>query len=108
MGMYFDGGTRHDSTEAGVVLAYPKKHILLYSFELTRLCSNNMVQYQALVLDTQMAIEMGSEDLDVYNDSQLVIKHLLEEYKVKKEDLVLYHKQSLQILIHICQVVIHS
>jgi len=31
-----------------------------------------------------MAIEMGIKDLDIYGDSQLVIKQLLEEYEVKK------------------------
>jgi len=37
-----------------------------------------------------MALEIGIKALDVYGDSQLVI-NLLEEYDVKKEDLVSYH-----------------
>jgi len=43
-----------------------------------------------------MALEMGIKDLDVY--SQLVINQLLEEYEVKKKDLVSYHIQARQIL----------
>ena len=42
-----------------------------------------------------MATEMGIKDLDIYGDSQLVIKQLLEEYEVKKDDLVSYHKYAL-------------
>ena len=38
-----------------------------------QLCSNNMAEYQALILGLQMALEMGVKDLDVYGDSQLVI-----------------------------------
>ena len=45
-----------------------------------------------------MAIEMGIKDLDIYGDSQLVIKQLLEEYEVKKDDLVSYHKYALRLL----------
>jgi len=41
-----------------------------------------------------MAIEIGITDLNIYDDSQLVINQLLDEYKVKKEDLVPYHRQA--------------
>jgi len=37
-----------------------------------------------------MAIEMGIRDLNIYGDSQLVINQPLDEYKVRKEDLVLF------------------
>jgi len=96
--MYFDGATRQDGTRAGVVLVSPEKHMLPYTFVVTQLCSNNMGGYQALIFGLQMALDMGIKDMDVYGDSQLVINQLLEEYKVKKEDLVSYHTQARQIL----------
>ena len=96
--MYFDGAARQDGAGAGVVLISPEKHILLYSFALTQLCSNNMAEYQALILGSQMAVEIGIRDLDVYVDSKLVISQLLEEYEIKKKDLIPYHTQALQIL----------
>ena len=57
-----------------------------------------MAEYQALILGLQMAIELGIKDVYVYGDSQLVISQLLDEYGVKKEDLVPYHRHALQIL----------
>ena len=63
--MYFDGAARQDGAGAGVVLISPKKHIIPYSFALTQLCSNNMAEYQALILGLQMAVEIGIKDLDV-------------------------------------------
>jgi len=93
--MYFDEAARCDGAGAGVVFVSPEKHILLCSFVLTKLCSNNVAEYQALNLDLQMAIRMGIKDLNIYGDSQLIINQLIEEYKVKKEDLVLYHKHAL-------------
>ena len=46
----------------------------------------------------EMAIEMGIIDLNVYGDSQLVINQLLDQYEVKKKDLVPCHRQALRLL----------
>uniref|UniRef100_A0A803N616 RNase H type-1 domain-containing protein n=1 Tax=Chenopodium quinoa TaxID=63459 RepID=A0A803N616_CHEQI len=67
--MYLDGAARQDGAGAGVVFVSPEKHILPYSFVLTQLCSNNMAEYQALIMGLQMAVKMGIQDLDVYGDS---------------------------------------
>jgi len=40
-----------------------EKHILPYSFILINLCSNNVDQYQALILGLEMTIGMGIKDL---------------------------------------------
>jgi len=71
--MFFDGAERRDGAGVGVVLVSPERHILPYSFVLVDLFSNNVAEYQALILGLQMAIRMGIKDLDVYGDSQLVI-----------------------------------
>jgi len=59
------------------VFVSSEKHVLTYSFLLTQLCSNNMAEYQALIIGLYMAIEMGIKDVDIYSDSLLVIKQLL-------------------------------
>uniref|UniRef100_A0A803N2Y1 RNase H type-1 domain-containing protein n=2 Tax=Chenopodium quinoa TaxID=63459 RepID=A0A803N2Y1_CHEQI len=96
--MYFDGAARQDDAGAGVVFVSPEKHVLPYSFVLTQLCSNNMAEYQALIMGLQMAVEMGIQDLDVYEDSQLVVSQLFGKYKVKNEDLIPYHKHASRLL----------
>ncbi|XP_021747640.1 uncharacterized protein LOC110713503 [Chenopodium quinoa] len=96
--MYFDEAPRQDGAGAGVVFVSLEKHVLPYSFMLTQLCSNNMAEYQALIMGLQMAVEMEIQDLDVYGDSQLVISQLLGEYEVNKEDLITYHKHALRLL----------
>jgi len=96
--MFFDGVMQRDGAGAGIVLVSPKKHILPYSFILVDLFSNNVAEYQPLILGFQMAIGMGIKDLDVYGDSQLVINQLLEEFEVKKDDLIPHHKNVLQLL----------
>ncbi|XP_056685850.1 uncharacterized protein [Spinacia oleracea] len=96
--MYFDGVARQDGAGAGVVFLSPEKHVLAYSFVLTQLCSNNMAEYQALILGLQMAVELGLKDLDIYGDSQLVISQLLGEYEVKKEDLIPHRRYATKLL----------
>ena len=93
--MFFDGGARQDGAVAGVVLVSPEMHILPYSFVLVDLCSNNVAEYQVLILGLQMAIGMRIKDLDVYGDSQLVINKLLEEFEVKKDDLIPHRQKAL-------------
>ncbi|XP_074300798.1 uncharacterized protein LOC141632120 [Silene latifolia] len=96
--MYFDGAARQDGAGAGVVFVTPQNHLMPYAFTLTQLCTNNMAEYQALILGLQMAIEIGVRDMDIYGDSKLVVNQVLGEYEVKKEDLIPYHQQALQLL----------
>ncbi|XP_074300127.1 uncharacterized protein LOC141631342 [Silene latifolia] len=96
--MYFDGAARQDGAGAGVVFVTLQNHLMPYAFTLTQLCTNNMAEYQALILGLQMAIEIGVRDMDIYGDSKLVVNQVLGEYEVKKEDLIPYHQRALQLL----------
>ena len=83
---------------AGVVFVSPQRQILLYSFLLSKLYSNNVTEYQALIIGLQMAIEMGIAQLEIFGDSKLIINQILEQYDIKKEDLVLYCKYGKKLL----------
>ncbi|KAM1462601.1 hypothetical protein ACFX1Q_046629 [Malus domestica] len=62
------------------------------------LCSNNVVEYQALILGLQMAINMEIAALEIYSDSKLIINQLLTEYEVRKDDLIPYFRLATQLL----------
>ncbi|CAM9002129.1 unnamed protein product [Rhodiola kirilowii] len=94
--MFFDGAARRDG--AGVVFVSPENHLLPFSFTLTQLCSNNMAEYQALLLGLQMARQIRIDEMDIYGDSQLVINQVLGEYEVRKDDLIPYHRHATQLL----------
>ncbi|KAM2547428.1 hypothetical protein TB1_018738 [Malus domestica] len=96
--MFFDGSTRADETGARVVFMSPQWQTLPYSFQLSELCSNNVVEYQALIIGLQMAINMGITALEVFGDSKLIINQLLTEYEVRKDDLVPYFRLETQLL----------
>ncbi|CAM8984212.1 unnamed protein product [Rhodiola kirilowii] len=96
--MFFDGAARSDGAGAGVVFVSPENHLLPFSFTLTQLCSNNMAEYQALLLGLQMARQIRIDKMDIYGDSQLVINQVLGEYEVRKDDLIPYHRHATQLL----------
>ncbi|KAL0539474.1 hypothetical protein IC582_023686 [Cucumis melo] len=75
--MYFDGITRRSGAGAGIVLISPEKHMLPYSFALAELCSNNVAEYQALIIGLQMALEIGVSFIEIYGNSKLIINQLL-------------------------------
>ncbi|KAM1179957.1 hypothetical protein ACFX2G_019468 [Malus domestica] len=72
--------------------------MLPYSFQLNALCSNNVAEYQALIIRLQMAINMEITTLEVYGDSKPKINQLLTEYEVRKDDLVPYFWLAIQLL----------
>ena len=76
----------------------PQRQILLYLFSLSELYSNNVAEYQALIIGLQIAIEMGISQLEIFGDSKLVINQILEQYDVKKEDLIPYCKYEKKLL----------
>ena len=89
--MYFDGATHRYGAGAGVVFVTPQEEVIPYSFTLINHCSNNVAEYQALILGLEMAVDMKQLQLQVFGDSQLVIKHLLGSYEVRNPELRPYH-----------------
>ncbi|XP_060211829.1 uncharacterized protein LOC132639399 [Lycium barbarum] len=89
--MYFDGAAQCDGAGAGVVFVTPQGEVLPYSFTLTQRCSNNVVEYQALIIGLEMVVDIKQLQLQVFGDSQLVINQLLGSYEVKNPELLPYH-----------------
>ena len=57
------------------------------------MCSKNVVEYEALVIGLEIALEMQIDCLYAFGDSQLVVKQINEVYAVKNENLLQYHRR---------------
>ena len=68
--MYFNGAARQEEFDTGVVFMSPQKQVLPFAFVLSEPCSNNVVEYQALIAGLQMALDMKISCLEVYGDSK--------------------------------------
>ena len=96
--MYFDGAAYHGGAGASVVFITSQEEIIPLSFTLKHWCSNNIVENQALILGLDMTIDMKQLQLQVFDDSQLVINQLLRNYEVKKPELRPYHEYAQKLI----------
>ena len=85
--LHTDGGARGNPGPAGIgaVLKIGEKELLFkkYIGETT----NNQAEYQALLLGLREAKQVGATEVECYLDSELVVKQMRREYKVKDKDL---------------------
>jgi len=73
--MYFDGSSIVQGGGLGVVLkSLREKHT--FSYKLHFPCSNNAVEYEALLVGSKVARKLGIKRLKVFGDSKLVIKQV--------------------------------
>jgi ribonuclease HI len=56
-------------------------------------CTNNEVEYGALIQGIILTLEMNIEHLIIIGDSELIINQFTQRYKIKKENLKLYFKR---------------
>ncbi|KAI3450307.1 hypothetical protein Pfo_006972 [Paulownia fortunei] len=88
--MYFDGAFHKKGVGVGVIFIISDGEVLPYFFTLTQNFSNNVVEYQALILGLKMVVDIKQLHLKVYGDSKLVVNQLLGLYEVKKPELLSY------------------
>ena len=84
--MFFDGVSRigpkgRTIAGVGVVLISPQNHVLPRAFSLTESCSNNVAEYNALLIGLQLAHGMGVRYLEAYGDSKLIINQIKGELR---------------------------
>jgi ribonuclease HI len=84
-----DGGSRGNPGPAayGYVLEAMDGTVLAAHGERIGVATNNVAEYSALIAGLEKALELGVEDVDVISDSELMVKQMRGEYKVKNEAL---------------------
>ncbi|KAI3453509.1 hypothetical protein Pfo_010172 [Paulownia fortunei] len=96
--MYFDGASHKRGAGAGVIFITSDGEVLPYSFTLIQNCSNNVAEYQALILGLEMIVDIKQLHLKVYGDFKLVVNQLLGLYEVKKPELLSYFNYARRLI----------
>ena len=80
-----DGGARGNPGPAayGYVLEAENGTVLDARGEAIGVATNNVAEYRALVAGLAKAVELGLDELEVVSDSELLVKQMRGEYKVK-------------------------
>ena len=83
--LYTDGGARGNPGPAACafVLEAEDRTVLDARGEAIGVATNNVAEYRALVEGLRAAVRVGVDELDVVSDSELLVKQMRGEYKVK-------------------------
>ena len=84
-----DGGARGNPGPAayGYVLEAGDGTVLDARGETIGVATNNVAEYRALIAGLEKAVELGIDELEVVSDSELLVKQMQGEYRVKNEAL---------------------
>lgn len=96
--MFSDGGARGNPGPAGIgyVLEIEGEAPILYG-EYIGATTNNQAEYQALLKGLTRAGEVGVKSITCYLDSELVVKQLNGQYRMKNEALRPWYEQILEL-----------
>ncbi|HTX60050.1 MAG TPA: ribonuclease HI family protein [Verrucomicrobiae bacterium] len=98
--LFADGGSRGNPGPAasGAVLLDAGGEVIAESGRFLGVATNNVAEWTALLLGLEAAAERGIRRLAVRLDSELVVKQLRGEYRVKHADLQPLHRKATALL----------
>jgi ribonuclease HI len=87
--LFTDGGARGNPGPAayGYVLEADDGTVLAAHGERIGVATNNVAEYRALIAGLEKALELGLDEVGVVSDSELLVKQMTGEYRVKNEAL---------------------
>jgi ribonuclease HI len=87
--LFTDGGARGNPGPAayGYVLEAEDGSVVAAHGEAIGTATNNVAEYRALLAGLEKALELGVDELEVVSDSELLVKQMRGEYKVRKPTL---------------------
>jgi probable phosphoglycerate mutase len=87
--LFTDGGARGNPGPAayGFVLEADDGTVLAAEGEAIGVATNNVAEYSGLIAGLRRAVELKVPEVEVISDSELLVKQMRGEYKVKNEAL---------------------
>ena len=84
-----DGGARGNPGPAGtgVVIKDQQGQVLYAVGEYIGQTTNNVAEYKALIRSLEQAHNLGATELQINMDSELIVKQMLGQYKIKEPTL---------------------
>jgi len=93
--IHCDGASRGNPGEAGIgyIISDSKGDVLEEKWDYLGQATNNVAEYTALVRALQDSIKLGARQVHVYSDSELLVKQIKGEYRVKNPGLAQLFRQ---------------
>ncbi len=94
--VHVDGGSRGNPgpAAAAAVVSSPDGDVLDEASVTLGRATNNVAEYRGLLLGIERARELGATEVELVNDSELIAKQVMGEYRVKSPDMAALHEQA--------------
>jgi len=96
----FDGGSRGNPGPAGigVTLENAQGEVVYELGDFLGEKTNNFAEYTALIRGVETAVKLGARELTIRADSELVVRQIQGQYRVKSPDLKPLFQQAVALL----------
>ena len=97
--LFIDGASNLQNKTAGLGGVFYQNGVELYSFaEFRPDLTNNEAEYGALIFGLEKALELSLNSIDIFSDSELVVRQITGVYKVKNPRMALLYKEVIRLL----------
>jgi len=97
---YTDGGSRGNPgpAAAGFVLSNANGTELMRKAVFLGPTTNNVAEYTAVIKAVETAIRLGANEVNIFSDSELLVRQINGQYKVKSENIRPLYRQAIDLL----------
>ncbi len=93
--IYSDGGSRGNPGPCAYAIVVTENgKVIFEDSKFLGVETNNYAEYRGLIAGITKAVEMGADEVSFVMDSELVIKQMNGEYKVKSPKMAELHKNA--------------
>jgi len=95
-----DGAARGNPGEAGcgAVIFNEHRHVVKKLSRYLGHATNNVAEYEGLLMGLEALIQLGKKRVQIQSDSQLLVRQLNGQYRVKDEKLKLLFRRAMMLL----------
>jgi len=97
--IYTDGAARGNPGPAGIgIVIRNDDEVLLEVADYIGETTNNVAEYMAFIRGLEEALDMGEKNITVFSDSELMVKQIDGEYRVKNHGLLPLYNNALSLI----------
>jgi hypothetical protein len=78
--MFFVGASSRESVGTGLVIGSPARETISLSYKMELETTNNVAEYEALVLHLRAVKDMGIKEISVFGDAKLIFQQIRNIY----------------------------
>lgn len=98
--IFFDGASKGNPGKAGSAAVLYRDGVEIGSISkyIGPRKTNNEAEYMGLIMGLILCTQLGIRNINIYGDSQLIIRQMLGQYAVKNERMKVLHADAVEIL----------